>query len=80
MVDEIQPVTAGARASVAADAVVCNDNDEGAELTLYSGCQGWTVAQYKADYSTSLDGRRFSAMFSDGRNKAMFYRRNTRRD
>lgn len=72
-------MTAGAGANVATDAVFCNDNEESAELNLHLGCRGWTLAQYKTDYLTSLDARRFNAMFSDGRNKEMFERRDTRR-
>lgn len=42
MVDEIQSVTVRARAVIAMDAAVRNDNDEGGEVALHSGCQDWT--------------------------------------
>lgn len=82
MVNEILPVTAVAGADVAtdADAAVRTDNDKSYVLTLHSACQNWTVHQYRTDYLTSLDARRFSAMFSDGRKKVMFNRRGIRRD
>lgn len=77
MGDEIQPVTAGSGADVKTNAEVGNGNDNNDELTLRSECRNWTGAQYKADYPTVLDARRFSAMFSDDRIKAMFDRRST---
>lgn len=52
MTDEIQPVSAGAVAGVATEAAIRIDNDEGGELVLHSGCQDFSVAQYKADYPT----------------------------
>lgn len=80
MEDEIQPATVGSGAGVATEAVVCNGDDEDGELFFRSGCQDWTAAQYIADYPTSFDARRFSAMFYDERYKVMFGRRGSQRD
>lgn len=80
MVDQIQPVTTEAGDVVATGVAVRNNNEEGAELALHSGCQDWAVAHYKANYRTSLDTRLFSANISYGRNKAMFDRQGTGRD
>lgn len=70
----------GAGTDVARDAVVYYYNNQDAELLLHLGCQCWKVSLYRADYSNSLDARRFEAMFSDGRNKAIIDRRGNQLD
>lgn len=55
------------------------DNIKNAFL-LHSGCPKWTEAEYKVNYPDSLDRRRFSAMFSDGRIRTIFDRRSAGRD
>lgn len=49
MADEIQPVTVGIRGSIAMETAIRNRVEEGGELVLHSGCQGWTVDKHKAD-------------------------------
>lgn len=44
------------------------------------GYQSLTVGQIKTDYLASLDARRISAMFTDGRNRTMFDRNGARSD
>lgn len=72
MTDEIQPLDEGTGSGVATETLRRTGDDESAEPDLHPFGQDWTGAPYKADYPTSLDARRFSAMFSDRRNKAMF--------
>lgn len=57
MADEIQLVTVGSGTVVATDTAIHNGEDEGGKHNLLSGCQDWTVDQYKVDYLTSLEAR-----------------------
>lgn len=47
---------------------------------LQSEAMDWSAADYKSRYAGCFDARRFSAMFSDGRNAIMYDRRGVKRD
>lgn len=73
-------MTVGIGAGVATETAIRDVDDEGVELVLHTGCQNWTVTQYKEDYPTFLNAWRFGAMFSDGSNMGTFDQRDCRSD
>lgn len=62
----------GTGAGVVAETMRRDEDHDGGESVLRPAGHGWIVAWYEAIYPVFLVARGSSAMFSDGRNEAMF--------